>query len=50
MVGDRPNDVVGVMLATEQIFDTIRADLQRQYMVRVSYLEIYKRVWDLLNQ
>jgi hypothetical protein len=51
MVGDRPNDVVGVMsLATEQIFDTIRADLQRQYMVRVSYLEIYnERVRDLLN-
>ena len=51
MVGDRANDVPGVMsLGTKQMFEWIKNDDYRDYMVRVSYMEIYmERVRDLLN-
>ena len=51
MVGDRKESVPGVMtLGTEQMFKWIEDDTYRDYMVRVSYMEIYnERVRDLLN-
>jgi centromeric protein E len=51
MVGDRAQGVPGVMtLAVNQMFAHIKSDSYRDYMVRVSYMEIYnERVRDLLN-
>jgi len=51
MVGDRAQEVPGVMsLGTKQMFEWIKADDYRDYMVRVSYMEVYmERVRDLLN-
>lgn len=51
MVGDRAQDVPGVMsLGTKQMFEYIKNDGYRDYMVRVSYMEVYmERVRDLLN-
>ena len=51
MVGDRAQGVPGVMsLGTKQIFAWIHDDAYRDYMVRVSYMEIYmERVRDLLD-
>jgi hypothetical protein len=51
MVGDRGQDVPGVMsLGTKQMFEWIKDDDYRDYMVRVSYMEVYmERVRDLLN-
>jgi hypothetical protein len=51
MVGDRAQDVPGVMtLAVNQMFAHMKSDSYRDYMIRVSYMEIYnERVRDLLN-
>eukprot|EP01043_Picozoa_sp_COSAG02_P009234 COSAG02_NODE_311_length_24966_cov_1089.426187_4_plen_264_part_00 len=51
MVGDRAQEVPGVMsLGTKQMFEYIKDDGYRDYMVRVSYMEVYmERVRDLLN-
>ena len=51
MVGDRAQEVPGVMsLGTKQMFEWIKDDDYRDYMVRVSYMEVYmERVRDLLN-
>ena len=51
MVGDRKDGVPGVMtLAVDQMFKHITEDTYRDYMIRVSYMEIYnEKVRDLLN-
>ena len=51
MVGDRKDGVPGVMtLAVDQMFKHISQDTYRDYMIRVSYMEIYnEKVRDLLN-
>ena len=51
MMGEKSNGVPGLVdLCVDQLFSSIDAQSEKDYMVRVSYIEIYNEsVRDLLN-